>query len=103
MNADVIKTGIAPFEVELSNIRYFLREERTVIEWQDWLRLRVPKLKAVTTKVPARALNIGRWGQGETFDRSVLYTDLLTCLIQVGEVVRRRTAGMTFYAVAKSA
>lgn len=89
MNDDHIAKGIAPFAAELVNIRYFFRQPRTTQQWQDWLWRRMPKLKAVTHPIPPRALNLGRWGAHKGFDRAVLYSDLLTCLVKIGEITKR--------------
>lgn len=81
---DLIWAGIKEYEAEIGNIRYFLREKRTIIEWQDWLRVRVPKLKAVTAKVSPTTRKLG---QGWNAQAS-RYTDLLTYLCMLGSVIR---------------
>jgi hypothetical protein len=88
MTPEAAKRFVAFYSPEVANIRFFLREKRTVSEFQDWLWKRVPKLKAVTTKVPHDLYRIGVWGKDNTAHQAVRYTDLLTCLVMIGGVER---------------
>lgn len=87
--------SISAYEVELKNIRFFLREKRTISEWQDWLWRRVSKFTGETTKFRPSTRVLGRWEGGK--DRAVLYTDLLTCLCAAGAVIRERLPHTTTY------
>ena len=99
METNSTDRAIVWYQAELANIRYFFREKRTMSEWQDWLWRKMPKLKAVTVKVPPYAPRIGRWGATQTSDKAVLYTDLLTLLVSKGDVLRTRTRHQTTYVV----
>jgi hypothetical protein len=101
MEPDYIARGIAPYDAEIANIRYFFRQKRTMNEWQDWLWRRMPKLRAVTTKLPPYAIRLGTWGAGKTPDLAVRYTDLLTYMVMAGMIVRERLPHTTTYEVAK--
>jgi hypothetical protein len=92
MTDDQIYASIEPYAAELSNIKYFLRERRTIFEWQDWLHKKMPKLARQTTKVPpsARVLTTST-------NLAVRYTDLLTLLCKCGRVERVREPHMTHY------
>lgn len=92
MQNGTIRAGISHYAAEIANIRYFLREQRTILEWQDWLRRRVPKLKAVTTRLGPSTILLGQGWK----DISCRYTDLLTYLCKLGDVERCRD-GMTTY------
>jgi hypothetical protein len=93
MNIGVIRDGISCYTVETKNIRYFLREYRSILEWQDWLRLRVPKLSAKTERLPPSAIRLGQgWG-----DIACRYTDLLTYLVMCGDIERNRDDGEVVY------
>lgn len=98
MEVDAIRRSIAAYEVEIANIRYFLREKRDMGTWQDWLWRRVPKFAKETTKLTPSTRVLGRWGSdGSCKDRAVLYTDLLTLLCACGDVVRTRSGrGVTY-------
>lgn len=90
-----ILASVAAYEIEIKNIRHFLREKRTVSEWQDWLWRRVSKLTGQTTKLRPSTRILGRWGPDNAcVDKNVLYTDLLTCLC-AGGVVERVSLGHT--------
>lgn len=93
MDNDAIRAGIEAYAVEIANIKHFLRETKTIRQWQDWLWRRVPVLKAKTTKLGPSTI---RLGQGCT-DISCRYTDLLTYLCRVGDVKRVREPGTTTY------
>ena len=98
MENDAIRRSIAAYEVEIANIRYFLREKRSISEWQDWLWRRVPKFTKETTKLTASTRILGRWGTDNACkSREVLYTDLLTLLVKCGDVVRERFPHTTTY------
>lgn len=97
MDEQYLERALGPYKAEIANIRYFLREKRTVSQWQDWLWRKMPKLTAVTVKVPPHAPRLGRWGAAESPDRAVLHTDLLTLLVQRGDIVRERSRHTTTY------
>ena len=95
---DAIRRSISAYEVEIANIRYFLREKRTISEWQDWLWRRVPKFAKETTKLTPSTRVIGRWGTDNACkSREALYTDLLTLLVKCGAVERTRLTDTTTY------
>lgn len=85
-----IRRGIEHYAVEISNIRHFFKSPKTMSQWQDWLWKRMPRLKAVTSgPKPPYTFRLGYWGTNKpknAFDRAVLYTDLLTYLVQLGEI-----------------
>jgi len=82
-----INSGIQAYDAEIANIKYFLREERGINEWQNWLHKRVPKLAKHTTKLTPSTMILG----GGFSDLSCRYTDLLTLLCKGGNVLRTRT------------
>jgi hypothetical protein len=97
-----IKRGIAPYDAEIANIRHFFKETKTASQWQDWLWKRMPKLRAVTVKLPPYAIRLGTWGAAATPNLEVRYTDLLTYMVMAGMIERRRGADTTTYTAAVS-
>lgn len=93
---DEIRLSIAAYEAEISNLRYFLREKRSISDFQDWVWRRMPKLTAKTTKLRPSTRILGRWEDGCT-DMAVRYTDLLTLLCKIGDVERVRYPHTTTY------
>jgi hypothetical protein len=93
MDDNALWRAISAYEPEISNIRYFLREKRTISEWQDWLWKRMPRLTAKTVKIrPSMVVLGGGWD-----DLAPRYTDLLTSLCKLGSVERVRYAHTTTY------
>lgn len=88
INKMAYERAVSYYQPEIANIRFFMREPRTIIEWQDWLRRRMPKLARHTVKIPPSAVPLG---QGWT-DLACRYTDLLTICCMLGMVKRERGA-----------
>jgi hypothetical protein len=93
MKNEVIRAGISDYKAETANIRYFLREPKTIQQWQDWLWRRVPVLKTKTVKMGPSAIQLGQGWK----DISCRYADLLTYLCMVGDVERVRGEAVTVY------
>lgn len=93
INREAYEKAVSYYQAELANIRYFLREERGIVEWQDWLRRRMPKLLKHTMRIPPSAMPLGQgWG-----DLACRYTDLLTICCMLGLVQRDRSLNDTRY------
>jgi hypothetical protein len=97
MEIEQIRREISPFTAEMANIRFFFKEWRSSSAFQDWLWKVMPRLKAVTNKIPRGGLFLGCWGKDDVFDRAVLYSDLLTCMVLTGEIEKCRGKTGYFY------
>ena len=93
INVEAYERAVSYYQAELANIRFFLKEEKNIIQWQDWLRRRMPKLAKHTVRVPPSAMPLGQgWG-----DLACRYTDLLTICCMLGKVARVREEHTTLY------
>lgn len=79
---------LEPYTEELAAIKRFLIKPKDTLQFQDWLRVTKPELRAFTKRLSAHAYPI----DDPVFGGAVRYTKLLNLLCAIGKVATAPTA-----------
>ncbi len=79
----LIMMRLIGYETEILHLRTFLRKPRTTFDLMQWYRAQVDKLPPRKYPLPAMSYRLG----GVFPNNSTRYAEVLTALVQAGEVI----------------